>query len=99
MYTCTHMYTLKQANTNVTRYVHFSPPADGYNNRLTVHVCTVTKSSTVLLLRLLSSSCLMSVSAGVVYKWLYLAWTSRESPHDWLVRIAMDLATFSDMWG
>ena len=54
------------------------------------------KVQSLLLLRLV----LMSKSNWVVYKWPYLdeQTTSRKSPHNWLVILGMDLASFCDMW-
>ena len=51
-----------------------------YRNRLTVHVCTIAKSTynSLLLLRLLSSGCLTSKNAWMVYKWSHLAWACRQ---------------------
>ena len=55
--------------------VTFSPTPDGYNNRLTVHVCAIAKSSTVCLYW---GFFMTSTSAQMVYKWPHLTWTSRQ---------------------
>ena len=45
----------------------------------------------------------MSMGAQVVLKWLHLSFTSRQpvvrnSPHNWLMSLVMDLAALFDMW-
>ena len=81
---------------------HFSPPFDRYNNRLTAHAYTITKGSTVYFYwghihrpvwhpRVLGWSVNGSNLPGQ-------ADSHRESPQDWLVRLAVDIATFCDMW-
>ena len=48
-----------------------------------------------------SQACLASTSTRVAFKWphLPLAQTAgRESPHNWLMSLAMDLAALCDMW-
>ena len=52
---------------------------------------------------LVSGPCQTSTSAWVVFKWPHPVWTSKQTagcklPHDWLVTLAIDLATFCDMW-
>ena len=76
-------------------YVYFSPPTDGYNNRLTVHVCTVAKSSTVCFSE---ASFLHHIWCPWVVGWsingLGKKRADRESPHSCLVRLGMNC----DMW-
>ena len=78
--------------------VLFSPALDGYSSKLTFNVYTMAK---VQQPAFTETACLMSVSAWVmsqlVYKWPHFVWTNKwtgwkESTHDWLVRLGMDLA-------
>ena len=55
--------------------IYFSPPLNGYNNRLTVHVGTIAKSLTVCFTEAFSLACLTSKSVPVDYKYPHLAWT------------------------
>ena len=55
-----------------------------------------------LLLWLVSEACQTSTSAQVTFKWLHIPLTSKQlavnSPHDWPMSLAMDLAASCDMW-
>ena len=80
---------------------HFSLPFYRYNNRLTVHTCTIAKGSTVYFY--------WGLIHGPVWHPSVLGWSvngsnfpsqadnCRESPHDWLVRLGINVATFCDM--
>ena len=58
---------------------HFLLSFDRYNNRLTVHACTIAKSSTVwFLLRPHSRACLASTEVRVVCYWLQLSRPGRQ---------------------
>ena len=81
---------------------HFSLPFDRYNNRLTVHACTIAKDSTVYFYW------------GLIHRPVWhppvLRWSvnssnlparqtaGKESPQDWLVWLGIDVTTFCDMW-
>ena len=74
---------------------HFSLSFDRYNNRPTVHACTIAKSSAVCFYR--------GLIHGPVWRPRMLGWSvncparqtdGRESPQDWLVRLDIDVATF-----
>ena len=57
----------------------------------------------LLLLWVVSEAYQMSTSAWVAFKWLHIPLASRQldvrnSPHDWLISLAMDLAALCDMW-
>ena len=79
-----------------------SPPFDSYINKLTVHACVYgcQQLISLLLLRLLSRVCQTSTGARrSVFNWLW--WLSLKShlhgcnsPHDCLVMLSGDLATF-----
>ena len=50
-----------------------------------------------------SGTCQISMIAWVILEWLHLPWTSSQlvtakSPHDWLVRLGIDLAVLCTMW-
>ena len=55
----------------------------------------------ILLLRIDSEACYKSTSVHVVFKWLHITWwghtASWKLPHNWLVKLAIDLATFCGM--
>ena len=76
---------------------------DRYLSRLTVHVYAICqKLNSLVLLRPHSQACRMYTGAHKVFKMAQPCvgqTASRESLQDWLVRLNIDLATFSDMLG
>ena len=86
---------------------HFSPSNDSCTRWLTIQPGIDDEScpGCFCCMWLVSEACQMSTSVRVVFKWLHTwsswqadSWPYVNSPHDWLISLAMDLTALCDMW-
>ena len=95
------MYLTRFAKMCIVCAVHFSPPHDGHNNRLIVHAITIAKSLKVCF----NEAPFFSLSVSIGVGWSINGpscqvkqTAGRKLPHNWLMRLGVDLAAFCHIW-